>query len=1147
LRFTRLRVTGFKSFVEPVEIAIAPGLTGVVGPNGCGKSNIMEALRWVMGATSAKAMRAGGMDDVIFSGSATRPARNHAEVLITIDNADRTAPAAFNDSDVIEVSRRITRGAGSLYRINGREARARDVQRLFADASSGANSPALVRQGQINELIAAKPENRRRVLEEAAGVAGLRSRRHEAELKLNAAQTNLERLEDVLGAAERELDHLRRQARQAKRYGKVAAEVRALQAALVGRRAAEARAREDEAATALADSNAAVETITRAAAEAATRAAESAAGLPSARDAEAKVAAALAHVSTLLDAATRERDQLRLDQERAAADQAHAEDERAREEALRVDARAALERLESEIGAHDTAEDPTSTEELARARAEADAALADAQTARDALTSEAASAAAEARALGDRIARASAALPRLEAELARLGRDDGAPAPDAAALEAARASAATAAASLEAARARSKAADDAADAAAAEERAAASAFAAADRATAALDAEIAALERALADDSGDGTGDETGDGAAAGAPVADAFTIEPGYERALAAALGDDLLASLAPDAPMRWAGANAPEQFLPDGVEPLIVHVEAPPALAARLSQIGLVDAADGDRLSVELKPGQRLVARDGALWRWDGFRVAAGVASSAERRLAARAARDAASAKRDAATSTRRDAEAALETAKSAARDALAARDAARQALPAAETEARNAQETLAGLERAAERADAAQTAAARARGELEVQLADERAALAQAEAERAAVAPPDPEAVAAANAALEVARARAAETRAALESVERTAAQRRGRLERARAEAEAWRGRAASADARLAQLAERLQALEARIAALASAPDALDGRIAGLREEKTKAEAARSAAADQVAAAETASLDADKARKAAEAELAAAREARAGLEARRTGLEERRVEAEAALAAAAQGQAEDLGALAEHSVEELEAKLETKTNERDRMGPVNLQAAEEADARDAALAETRRERDDLISAVNKLRAGVRAIDAEARERLRAAFDVIDGHFRDLFQTLFNGGEARLALVDDEDPLVAGLEIYVSPPGKRLGSMSLLSGGEQALTATALIFAVFLANPAPICALDEVDAPLDDANVGRFCDLLDAMRTKADTRFLVITHNPVTMSRVDRLYGVTMAEQGVSQLVTVDLEAAEALAAAS
>jgi len=274
-----------------------------------------------------------------------------------------------------------------------------------------------------------------------------------------------------------------------------------------------------------------------------------------------------------------------------------------------------------------------------------------------------------------------------------------------------------------------------------------------------------------------------------------------------------------------------------------------------------------------------------------------------------------------------------------------------------------------------------------------------------------------------------------------------------------------------------------------------------------------------------------------------------LSQTRESRAGAEARKIAAAERLVEVEAEIAhgtahsAEPEADADPIDDAIPSS--ELEERLEKKTLERDRIGPVNLRADEEADEREAALIETRAERDDLQAAVNKLRAGIRSLDGEARERLLTAFKEIDGHFRELFQTLFGGGEARLALVDDEDPLNAGLDIHVSPPGKKLGSMSLMSGGEQALTATALIFAVFLANPAPVCALDEVDAPLDDANVARFCDLLDAMCKRGETRFLVITHNPVTMSRVDRLYGVTMAERGVSQLVSVDLTRAEEMSA--
>src|SRR6187399_3087246 len=232
MKLTRLRLLGFKSFVEPTDFLIEPGLTGVVGPNGCGKSNLVEALRWVMGESSHKSMRAAAMDDVIFSGSNSRPARNNAEVAIAIDNSSRSAPAAFNDQDSLEIARRIERDSGSNYRINGREVRARDVQIVFADASTGARSPALVHQGRIGEIIQAKPEQRRRVLEDAAGVAGLHARRHEAELRLKAAETNLTRVEDVIGQLAGQMEGLKKQARQAVRYREVAAKVRKVEATL---------------------------------------------------------------------------------------------------------------------------------------------------------------------------------------------------------------------------------------------------------------------------------------------------------------------------------------------------------------------------------------------------------------------------------------------------------------------------------------------------------------------------------------------------------------------------------------------------------------------------------------------------------------------------------------------------------------------------------------------------------------------------------------------------------------------------------------------------------------------------------------------------------------------------------------------------
>src|SRR5689334_4230925 len=297
MKFDRLHLLGFKCFVETSELVIERGLTGVVGPNGCGKSNLVEALRWVMGESSYKNMRASGMDDVIFSGSGTRPARNTAEVTLFLDNSDRTAPSAFNDADELQVSRRIEREAGSVYRINGKEARAKDVQLLFADQSTGARSPSMVGQGRIGELIQAKPQARRALLEEAAGISGLHTRRHEAELRLRAAEQNLERLDDVVGELETQIDNLKRQARQASRFKNLSADIRKSEATLLHLRWTAAKAQEAEARSALAVATTLVGDRAAAQMAAAREQGIAAHRLPDLRDAEAAAAAAFQRLS----------------------------------------------------------------------------------------------------------------------------------------------------------------------------------------------------------------------------------------------------------------------------------------------------------------------------------------------------------------------------------------------------------------------------------------------------------------------------------------------------------------------------------------------------------------------------------------------------------------------------------------------------------------------------------------------------------------------------------------------------------------------------------------------------------------------------------------------------------------------------------
>ncbi|MGB6173242.1 MAG: AAA family ATPase, partial [Xanthobacteraceae bacterium] len=285
MKLTRLRLIGFKSFVEPTDFEIEPGLTGVVGPNGCGKSNLVEAVRWVMGEASYKAMRAAEMDDVIFSGNNGRPARNHAEVAVSIDNSDRTAPASFNEFDTLEISRRIMREHGSTFRVNGREVRARDVGLLFADASTGSHSPALVHQGRIGEIIQARPDQRRRVLEEAAGISGLHARRHEAELRLKAAEQNLARAEDVIGQLAGQVAALKTQARQAVRYRNISGQVRRTEALLFHLRWIAAQAEVGETGHAKDEAVRVVAARTGEQAQASTRQAQIAAGLPALREA----------------------------------------------------------------------------------------------------------------------------------------------------------------------------------------------------------------------------------------------------------------------------------------------------------------------------------------------------------------------------------------------------------------------------------------------------------------------------------------------------------------------------------------------------------------------------------------------------------------------------------------------------------------------------------------------------------------------------------------------------------------------------------------------------------------------------------------------------------------------------------------------
>jgi chromosome segregation protein len=1151
LRFSRLRLNGFKSFVDPTDLIIHQGLTGVVGPNGCGKSNLLEALRWVMGENRPTAMRGGEMEDVIFAGAATRPARNFAEVALVIDNTERLAPSGFNEADQIEIVRRITRDAGSAYKANTKDVRARDIQMLFADASTGSHSPALVRQGQISELINAKPKSRRRVLEEAAGISGLYQRRHEAELRLSATETNLARLDDVLDALATQLATLARQARQAARYREIGDELRRAEGMLLYRRWREADLARQDAATNLrerlllaskAEQAARVATGLRTAADDA---------LPPLREEEAIAAAILQRLSVQRDtlADQEARAQALIETLRARAHQLGRDSDR--EAGLNRDAEETITSLEWELEQVARAQDGHDDRlaETAEAGRLAAVALTDHETTQGQATEDAARLSARHQSAQRLLHDTQTTLDRADAEaaaakLAVITADD--------ALATATEAFEIAEETVETATALAIAADDAlaqtetarADVQSREAEARA-ARSSAEGESNALRAEVAALARLVERE------------ALAGSQIMDLLQVTPGYESALGAALSDDLRApEVTKDRRSGWAFLDdyASPQPLPTGAKPLSTWVKAPAVLARRLGQTGLVARADGPRLQADLLPGQRLVSIEGDLWRWDGFRAAAEDAPSAAA-LRLQQLNRLVQLKRD------------LEEISAKAEGARQAHDALHQRL----ADLARADQLARDARRAADaRVTEASRIAARAEADRSIsggKLDAARLAVTRFEDEAMAARTRlrDAETTVASLPDLDAARALSEATKFAVEAARITMLTRRSAHDELRREGEArtrrrqdatkelsgWRHRLETAERRIAELTNRRAETEDELADAIAAPEDIAAKREDLNDAMTEAESRRSKAADVLASAETAARDAHGAERDTERLAGEARESRARAEARAEAAQDAVTLAEARIQEETEASPTELLATiatdpdAMPNAEALETDVSRLKRQREALGAVNLRAEEDAISVQVEHDTLLQEKTDLEEAVKKLRSGIAALNREGRERLLTAFEQVNANFSTLFTHLFGGGEARLVLVESDDPLEAGLEIMCQPPGKKLATLSLLSGGEQTLTALALIFGVFLANPAPICVLDEVDAPLDDANVTRFCDLLDEMTRRTDTRFLIITHHAVTMARMDRLFGVTMAEQGVSQLVSVDLKKAEALVA--
>jgi chromosome segregation protein len=1155
VQFNRLRLSGFKSFVDAAELEITSGLTGVVGPNGCGKSNLVEALRWVMGETSAKRMRGGEMDDVIFGGSSARPARNVAEVSLLVDNSDRTAPAALNNAPELNITRRIERSKGSNYRVNGQEVRGRDVQLLFADAGTGARSAGIVSQGRIGAIISAKPSERRVILEEAANIRGLHTRRHEAELRLKAAEANLERLEDVVKALGTQLNGLRQQARQAARYRTVSEQIRRAESVLLHGRWRLAMEERLKVAAALRDAEAAVGEATGNAARESARQADLAAKMPDLRKAEAETSAALQRLTLARAELDREQERIVTARSEAESRLRQIGDDVERETALAEEAGEAAQRLSQERAAIEAAREGEQERQAEAATRLSEAnRLADeleAQIAR--LTEIIATTEARRGALDRQVRLAAERHERLDRQLENLDRQaqelkDRTVAPED--LAAAEAAVEESAERMEAARLALEAAEEEKTQRAVQVEAAREALREIDGAVAKLEAEAGALRDMLLADAPAGL-----------APVLDQITVEAGYENALGAALGDDLTAPVTPGEdgaePRYWTGrsgtAPGAGAALPAGVVPLDRVVSGPAELTRRLSQIGVADSpAAAASLQAQLSQGQRLTTRDGGLWRWDGFVITVEAPSAAAIRMRQRnrlAEIEAALAARSGDHAAAKETVAAEQTAlagigerekqhRADQRAAMGDLDAARKQLGAMRGRLAELETKLSAIAETKLRIAADQAEANEQREQAEADLAelgDVEALRAESAGHRRALADRRSELV---------------DARGEHDRLVREAQGRGQRLSAIQAEQTTWADRVERAKSRMIELEERQSAEKTELERLAARPAEIAEQRAGLVTAIEGAEAKRKTAADALASAEVLLGQADHASREADRIVAAAREARvraeAELERVNQGLNALRERISERLECLPDKILEKAGIAADEELPDIdstEARLERLTSERERIGPVNLRAEQEVEELEQQIEGMNNERDDLVGAIARLRRAIGALNREGRERLLAAFEKVNRHFQDLFVKLFGGGRAHLTMVEADDPLDAGLEIMASPPGKKLQMLSLLSGGEQALTATALVFAAFLTNPAPVCVLDEVDAPLDDSNVHRFCNLLEEISASTGTRFLIITHHRLTMARMDRLFGVTMAEQGVSQLVSVDLDGAARL----
>ncbi len=858
MKFKKIELIGFKSFVDRTTFFIEKGLTGIVGPNGCGKSNIAEAIRWCMGETSAKSMRGTGMEDVIFSGTANKASKNIAETSLTLDNSNKEGPIQFNELDIINIKRRIVKDKGSRYFINGKEVRARDAQTFFADLSTGAHSPSMISQGRIGSLVTAKPTDRRAILEEAAGISGIHARRHESELRLNSAENNLKRADELKRQQEKQLENLKKQAQEASKYKLISEEIKKIEAGLYYIKLIE------------------IEKEISATKEITSESDDEINGL--------KIE--INHNNNLL------------------------EEENIKLKPLRdknIETLSKLQRLNLEF--------QNLEEDEKRSKAEKEKLL----------KSE----------------------NMLEIDIQR-------------------------------------------------------------EKNIILDAQ--SNEKRLYEEKNSLIDTEK-----------KYYDLEKQTEQDLQLATSELKTEQEKLERISKNLSLNNQDKEFVKYLNNINQELQN-----AKLN----LENDDKEKVLVALKNIILSVEEETKKYK----------SSSSENSI--------------------------------------------NQV-----TELTN-----------------------------NIKIAQEKYA--------------------------------SALTRN--QSIKTESIKRQERIKSIDIETKSWKNLNFNSGKMSDELIERINKIKIEIENVAKLPESIAIKKGQLMQGTSTTENDKKNLASELIKAEEQHQELNKKLKIVEEKMMIARENKARSGATLEGLENRKDDLINNLKNDLNISEKNL--LTNSDLKNLEAlpdaieqedKLDAKKNQRETLGSVNLRADEETEKYKTIINKMDADREDLVSAIAKLRNSINELNQKGRERLLEAFEKVSRKFSEVYTKLFSGGNAKLEFVDSEDPLEAGLEMLVSPPGKRLQSITLLSGGEQALTALSLVFAVFLTSPSPICVLDEVDAPLDDANVTRFCALLNELTKMTKTKFIIITHHALTMSKMDRLYGVTMPEKGISQLVSVDLQKAEELVA--